>query len=264
MTPAGRVARVLMAVGLGDIAFRAYQRWLALRAETGTAADGLPLPPPYLRVLTGGAPEAAPFTELGARAAEELLSLARNHGADLTAEGAVLDFGCGCGRIARYVAGRQDARFVGCDINPRLVRWCAENLPGEYRVTRLRPPLPFEAATFSLVYSVSVFTHLGDQLARAWLSELARVTRPGGLALLTFHDEKRRGAEPLQKPLETDGFAVRYRGREGSNLLCGFFTAEGFAARAPDWEMVDCLASDRSASEQAVAVLRRRAAVSAP
>jgi SAM-dependent methyltransferase len=100
----------------------------------------------------------------------------------------VLDWGCGCGRVARHVSGAADeTSFFGCDIDRENVAWCSANLVGSYHWTTMRPPLPFPDAKFDLVYGVSVFTHLGAELQDAWLEELRRVIRPGGYLCVTVH-----------------------------------------------------------------------------
>jgi SAM-dependent methyltransferase len=260
VTPLGRIADLLIKLGAGNLALHAFQRYQALSyaGPEPRAGAGPPLPPPYLRVLTAGRPDADGFLELGRSTADEFLKLAEEHGGPLGPDDAVLDFGCGCGRVAAHVAGRTPARFFGCDINPRLLRWCRAHLPGDYRLTRLQPPLPYEDGAFTLTYALSVFTHMHEPQARAWLAELARTTRPGGLGLLTFHDEHGWGADTVQPRLSEHGFAIRYRGREGSNLLNGYFTHAGFAARAaPHWKLLHSVRSSDSAHGQAIAVLQR-------
>jgi SAM-dependent methyltransferase len=260
VTLAGRLALALMRLGAGDAAFAAYQRLQALRGRrhAGVADDGLPLPPPYLRVLTAGSAWAQGFLSQGEQAAEELLALARGHGAPLGDDDPVLEFGCGCGRVARVVSRLAPGPFYGCDIHPKLVAWCREHLPGEYRVTQQEPPLPYDGDCFALVYALSVFTHMRDSQARTWLADLGRVTRPGGLGLFTFHDEHSAGAEAVQPELAREGFRVRFEGREGSNLLNSYFTHAGFAERAaPCWRWLHGVKSTDSATGQAVAVLQR-------
>lgn len=103
--------------------------------------------------------------------------------------GAVLDWGAGCGRVARHLAPALGERFFGCDIDSDNVSWCAAHLPGTYKTSRLQPPLPFADNSFDVVYGVSVFTHLRAQWEAKWLSELHRVLRPGGTMLVTVHGQ---------------------------------------------------------------------------
>lgn len=42
-------------------------------------------------------------------------------------------------------------------------------------------------AFFDIVYSVSVFTHLPEEMQLSWLEELRRVAEKGGYLLLTTH-----------------------------------------------------------------------------
>lgn len=252
----GRAADALERLGLSRPAFLAWQRLQALGARDQPVEDGPPLPPAYLRVLTAGTADAAVFLAQGRAAAEEILRLAEAAGPAPTH---VLEFGVGCGRVARWLTRlRPEIDFHGCDIDRRLLDWSRDTLPGAYALTAPEPPLPYADQAFGLVYALSVFTHMHEPQARAWLAELARATAPGGLAILSFLDDRLPQAGDVQPALGRDGFAVRREGDEGSNLLCGYFTAEGFAARAaPHWTLLKSVASDASATGQAQAVFRR-------
>jgi ubiquinone/menaquinone biosynthesis C-methylase UbiE len=48
------------------------------------------------------------------------------------------------------------------------------------------PPLKYESASFDLIYSVSIFSHLPPADHSGWLAELARVAKPNALILLTI------------------------------------------------------------------------------
>ena len=102
---------------------------------------------------------------------------------------AVLDWGVGCGRVARHLAPGLGAAFFGCDIDADNVAWCNANLPGSYVASRLEPPLPYADGTFDVIYGVSVFTHLRDEWELRWLKELHRVLKPGGTMLVTVHGQ---------------------------------------------------------------------------
>jgi SAM-dependent methyltransferase len=51
------------------------------------------------------------------------------------------------------------------------------------------PPANYPDSFFDSIYSISVFTHLPDDMQTAWLEELARVMKPGARAILTVHGE---------------------------------------------------------------------------
>jgi SAM-dependent methyltransferase len=118
----------------------------------------------------------------------------------------VLDFGCGCGRIARQLIQQRPPpeRYAGIDLHAGMIRWCNENLaphaPGfEFRHhdvfydafnpgggKPLHARLPFAEQAFSLVIALSVFTHLTQVQTKAYLAELSRVLEPGGILLTTW------------------------------------------------------------------------------
>jgi SAM-dependent methyltransferase len=99
----------------------------------------------------------------------------------------VLDLGCGSGRVLTHVAQRV-ADATGCDVDAEAIAWGREHYPQiDWVPSRFDPPLPFANERFELVYSISVFSHLDEQPADAWLEEVARLLVPGGVALLSVH-----------------------------------------------------------------------------
>jgi SAM-dependent methyltransferase len=181
---AGRLAR-LRARGRAALA-RATED---LAGQTRPGPDGLPLPPPRLMRSVSGAANVEWFLAAGGAAAEDLASALTRTGRSVDGLVRVLDFGCGCGRVLRHLAEWIDrVELHGCDADAALAGWSARHLPFA-RVTRNRPhpPLPFPDRHFGLIWALSVFTHLPEANERAWLAELARVLRPGGLLLVTLH-----------------------------------------------------------------------------
>ena len=99
----------------------------------------------------------------------------------------VLEFGCGCGRMSRWLLERPGMNLTGIDIQPELIEWCAANLPGgRFETNPGLPPTRFADHSFDLVVNHSVFTHLDEDYQDLWLAELARITRPDGLLVLSF------------------------------------------------------------------------------
>ncbi len=245
-------------LGLRRAVFRSRE-WLISRRDTRIAAPpgGPPVPPPYLRTLVVGTPDLDWFLQSGERDAAEFEARLRAAGAPAFADASVLEWGCGCGRLSRHVAPRSRA-FTGVDINRRLVRWCAAHLPGDYRTVAPRPPTALAEASVDLAYGCSVLTHLREDSAEAWLAELARLLKPGGFALLTFHDPEHPGAAGLEGALAERGWAVRFDRLEGSNNLAAYATAQHLATLAsPRLRLASYAPSSQSTSLQAVAVFAR-------
>ncbi len=228
--------------------------------------DGRPMPPAELRVITGGTPDPVWFSDRGRADAERFLALAAAHGLDRAKPIDVWDLGSGSGRIARWMAPEVVAAagaFHGSDINPRLAAWCAANLPGRYLVNRLRPPVKLAAGSKDLVYAYSVLTHLRETATRAWLAEIARVLRPGGLALLTFHDEdyaRAWGPPGVAEALKSQDYMILNNALEGSNYMSSWTSRRYFAElAAPRFDVLEIQPGDTRTPVQATAVLRRRA-----
>lgn len=159
------------------------------RARLGGAAEGgAQLPPRRLRARAG-APEAHAFAEGGRQAAAELAGLLRATGAVPPRARAVLDFGCGAGRVLpHFTALFPGAAGTGCDVDAQAITWAAEHQRAQtWSLTSFHPPLPYADQSFDIVYSVSVFSHLDRAMTELWLTELTRLLAPGGALLLSVH-----------------------------------------------------------------------------
>ena len=210
-----RASTALDRLGLAEPAFRLYERWQTRRwARRGleTGDDGLPVPPTRLRVKVFGTGDARSFLESGRAQAATLREFL---GTALDGSGRLLDFGVGCGRVARYWHGLE-LKVHGCDYNAELVDWVAANL----HFVQLEPPLDYPAGYFDVVYTISVFTHLPEGLQVPWMQELARVVAPGGTLLVTTHGERLAGHMLAHERarFEAGELVVRNARAGGSNL----------------------------------------------
>ena len=131
------------------------------------------------------------FHEFGQKSRRDIDAVLAVAGRRLEDFERILDWGCGCGRILLWMddVARSSALY-GVDIDERAVRWVRENLPhAEASVCKGLPPLEFGDGLFDLVYNHSVLSHLDERYQDAWLRELRRVTKPGGLVLLSVHGD---------------------------------------------------------------------------
>jgi ubiquinone/menaquinone biosynthesis C-methylase UbiE len=152
------------------------------------APPEFPIPPPELRLGYGRSTEE--YLANGQRHVQIMQDLLRESGARFEHGTRILDFGCGAGRMIRWLAEFAGQGEVwGTDISAEHIVWCTRYLtpPFHFLVNTILPHLPFEDRYFDVVYAGSVFTHI-DDLAQTWLLELRRVLRAGGKLYVTLHD----------------------------------------------------------------------------
>ena len=112
--------------------------------------------------------------------------LERHFGRGFAHYPAIMDWGVGCGRLARHFASTPTVNVTGVDVDADNVAWCKDALPFLRCATiPLHTPTELRSATFDLVIGISVLTHLRPPEQMEWLAELHRVTKPGAVLLLT-------------------------------------------------------------------------------
>ncbi len=154
--------------------------------------DHLPIPPQDLWLNYGQTAEE--YLDMGRRHVGNMQRIVTEAGESLARSGRILDFGCSAGRMVRkLVKLAHTCEIWGCDISATHILWCQQHLSPPFRfVTNTTfPHLPFEDCHFGFIYAGSVFTNLAE-LADAWLLELRRILRPGGLLYVTVHDNHTR------------------------------------------------------------------------
>jgi SAM-dependent methyltransferase len=176
---------------------RLLSRFRSRPSEPPPAPGTLPVPPLNMRELVGPTDPAMFDNPSGDPVFAHI---------DEAHYDAVLDFGCGCGRVARQLIQqrRRPGRYVGIDLHAGMIRWCDANLapaaPGfsfvhhDVFAPGLNPgkrkpsmrPFPVEDGSMSMVVAISVFTHLLETQTLHYLREARRVLRDDGVLNATF------------------------------------------------------------------------------
>jgi len=115
------------------------------------------------------------------------------------AGGDVLDLGCGSGYGSAMLA-REAKSVIGVDVSAAAIEHARERYGCQNTTFRQISPtegLPFESGTFDSAVCFQVIEHVQDD--RRFVAEIARVLRPGGLAILATPDRSTR-LLPGQKP----------------------------------------------------------------
>jgi SAM-dependent methyltransferase len=138
------------------------------------------------RVQTWSNQRTVGFT--GYNAFKTFESLLARHGVRYRPGLKLLDWGCGHGRVARhFITHWPEAKISGADIDAENIKWCQKHLPrGAFQVAPLWPKLDAKDGEFDAIIGLSVMTHLTEDAQDAWIKELRRILKPGGIALITF------------------------------------------------------------------------------
>jgi SAM-dependent methyltransferase len=179
---------------------RSHARYLGVRSERfgrrgGEPVQhddrGLPVPPARLLRLVSGHDHAQTWLDSGAVDAALIRRLLEENGRPIAELSTILDFGCGCGRVARWWSDLAGPRIFGCDYDGVLTEWCKANLRFmTVKTNPSAPPLPFRRESFDFIYAISLFTHLTAAAGDRWMAEVRRALKPGGLFLFTVHGER--------------------------------------------------------------------------
>jgi SAM-dependent methyltransferase len=134
---------------------------------------------------------------------------------------AVLDAGCGTGRLMSIFARLQGLELAGADISLESLKLCREKLDGIGRkATLVQAPLrrlPFEDDTFHAVSCLEVAEHIpGAELRAKVYEELERVMRPGARLFITaYHFWQPAGLIMKREGYHTGGiYFFRFRPHE--------------------------------------------------
>lgn len=135
--------------------------------------------------------------------------------------GEILEIGCGAGRLPIGLLEEvgELRRYEGIDVRAEVIAWCNRQITRrdprfgfthvDVSHSRYNPTgsisdtghrLPFEDASFDLVYAYSVLSHMEGATVSANLREISRCLRPAGAAYLTAFVEDDVPREAVNPP----------------------------------------------------------------
>jgi SAM-dependent methyltransferase len=101
----------------------------------------------------------------------------------------IFDFGCGIGNSIEYLRQYfpQSNLFCG-DVSMRSIEIAKSRFPGEETYIQIGNSIPLPSESFDIVFTACVFHHIPHEEHEKWLSELKRITRPGGILAVYEHN----------------------------------------------------------------------------
>ena len=178
-------------------------------SELATSEHQIPeLPNPDLMNRVAGTPDPVWFWKSGRMSIDGINGILSHIGKSFIDFPRALEFGCGCGRILLHLKSVGEAvDLYGVDIDADAIGWAQQHIPWvTCSVNQGLPPLDFPDEHFDLVFNHSVFTHMDESYQDAWLVELERITKPGGVLVLSvsgegpFADVEKSWLEAKQDP----------------------------------------------------------------
>jgi SAM-dependent methyltransferase len=163
--------------------------WLNTRGhrQNRDLQDLLPgLPPEYFQLSTSGKAGHAAL-EAGFDVYRLFRRLIELHYKPLSECKAIMDFGCGWGRVLRFFLKDAPGEVLwGVDMWDEQVAWARKTDPWPtFLCIDREPPSELPRHHFDVVFAYSVFSHLAEDVHQAWLDEFARILVPGGIAIVT-------------------------------------------------------------------------------
>ena len=130
------------------------------------------------------------YKEDGELAAKEILEWTSKY---ILGEFKILEWGCGVGRVIRHFPQlvNKEAVIVGADINSDMIKWDLKNIENvNFETIDYLPPTSFENNQFNIVFALSVFTHIENELQEKWFTEIKRIITENGIFLFSTHGKK--------------------------------------------------------------------------
>lgn len=191
----------------------------------GAGVRPKPMPPEHLQIRVAGA-AAGGFYASAWKTAAQIESILATRDVKLQECDRILDFGCGCGRLIGAIGKLHPlVTLSGSDIDAEAIAWCRDNLgaAATFDANGAAPPTRYAADSFDLIYSISLYTHLPEEMQFAWLAEMRRILKPGGFLLTTILNPATYVLPgDVARAVEASGFVYHEAAPETSGLP-GFY-----------------------------------------
>ncbi|MFD4208302.1 NAD-dependent epimerase/dehydratase family protein [Micromonospora tulbaghiae] len=158
------------------------------------------------------------------------------------ADRTVVDLGCGVGRLLPDLA-RRAKRVTGVDVAPGMVARARSRLTGVQNAEVLVgsvADVPVPSESVDVVLCLGVFEHISEAHRVRALTEIARLLRPGGLALLELNN-----ADSVLLGAAVDDNPHRLGVQLDNGYFCELVRTESVLAAA---ELAGLVATDRAAN----------------
>jgi SAM-dependent methyltransferase len=130
----------------------------------------------------------------------------------------VLDVGCGNGMLHPHIAPALGA-LHGADVSGRSIAFARERNPTVRYATYDGEVLPYADATFDCAFAICVLHHVPVDRWSAFMKEVSRVVRPGGLVLIIEHNPFNPATQWVVNTCRYDEHAHLVRPRRLRSLL---------------------------------------------
>lgn len=157
----------------------------------------------------------------------------------------VLDFGCGNGRLAKFLENKK-INYFGVDVSQNLINIAKKKYPEKnFSKINRQDSLSFNDIFFNKIFAIAVFHHFPPKVAFFWVKELKRVLARGGTMVITvwnlrqeeyFNSRKKNNCKTLYIPFKDnegnvfERYHYIYSLEELSKIFsdCGFKIKEKF------------------------------------
>jgi hypothetical protein len=143
----------------------------------------------------------------GRRSAERLCKVLDDNSSFAESSFDLLEFASGYGCVSRHLPRvLPGANVVASDIHPQAIAFLRDELSLPVALSNSDPERLELGAQFDVVFALSFFTHMPKHSWHAWLVNLFRHTRSGGLLVFTTHGAISRRDHLPEAVLDAEGF----------------------------------------------------------